>query len=144
MCRKVACFTCFQERRSYWKKAPTSDMAHWFMVRTSERTVWLGMNAVVMDDVRLGEGCVVGALAMVKASTSWPDRSLILGNPATLKGEVSDLMLQHKSEGTALYQDLPADLHVNLKEVEPLSAEPASRVEDFPVFDAWHKRKDLA
>ena len=50
----------------------------------------VGMNAVVMDDVQLGEGCVVGALAMVKASTSWPDRSLIVGNPATRKGDVSD------------------------------------------------------
>tara|TARA_A100001015_G_scaffold22325_1_gene25355 strand:- start:1341 stop:1940 length:600 start_codon:yes stop_codon:yes gene_type:complete len=104
----------------------------------------VGMNAVVMDDVRLGEGCVVGALAMVKASTLWPDRSLIVGNPAILKGEVSDFMLQHKSEGTALYQDLPADAHANLEEVEPLPAEPANRVEDFPVFDAWHKRKDQA
>ena len=101
----------------------------------------VGMNAVVMDDVQLGEGCVVGALAMVKASTTWPDRSLILGNPATCKGEVSDLMLQHKSEGTALYQGLPADAHANLKQVDPLSAEPADRVEDFPVLDAWHKRK---
>ena len=99
------------------------------------------MNAVVMDDVQLGEGCVVGALAMVKASTTWPDRSLILGNPATCKGEVSDLMLQHKSEGTALYQGLPADAHANLEQVDPLSAEPADRVEDFPVLDAWHKRK---
>jgi carbonic anhydrase/acetyltransferase-like protein (isoleucine patch superfamily) len=102
------------------------------------------MNAVVMDDVRLGEGCVVGALAMVKASTSWPDRSLILGNPATRKGDVSDRMLQHKSEGTALYQALPADAHVNMKEVEPMSAEPVNRHEDFPVFEAWHKRKSQA
>jgi|TARA_B100001564_G_C20585018_1_gene645077 carbonic anhydrase/acetyltransferase-like protein (isoleucine patch superfamily) len=101
----------------------------------------VGMNAVVMDDVQLGEGCVVGALAMVKASTTWSNRSLILGNPATRKGDVSDQMLKHKSEGTALYQMLPADAHGHMKEVDPLSAEPANRVEDFPVLEAWHKRK---
>ena len=104
----------------------------------------VGMNAVVMDDVQLGEGCVVGALAMVKASTSWPDRSLIVGNPAIRKGDVSDRMLQHKSEGTALYQALPADAHAHMEEVDPLSAEPADRKEDFPVLDAWHKRKSQA
>ena len=104
----------------------------------------VGMNAVVMDDVVLGEGCVVGALAMVKASTSWPDRSLIVGNPAIRKGDVSDRMLQHKSEGTALYQALPADAHAHMEEVDPLSAEPADRKEDFPVLDAWHKRKSQA
>ena len=104
----------------------------------------VGMNAVVMDDVVLGEGCVVGALAMVKASTSWSDRSLIVGNPATRKGDVSDRMLQHKSEGTALYQALPAEAHAHMKEVDPLSAVPAHRVEDFPVLDAWHKRKSQA
>ena len=104
----------------------------------------VGMNAVVMDDVVLGEGCVVGALAMVKASTSWPDRSLIVGNPATRKGDVSDRMLQHKSEGTALYQALPADARAHMKEVDPLSEAPAHRVEDFPVLDAWHKRKSQA
>ena len=29
----------------------------------------VGMNAVLLDDVALGEGCIVGALAMVKAGT---------------------------------------------------------------------------
>ena len=81
---------------------------------------------------------------MVKASTTWSNRSLILGNPATRKGDVSDQMLKHKSEGTALYQMLPADAHDNMKEVDPLSAEPANRVEDFPALEAWHKRKSQA
>lgn len=104
----------------------------------------VGMNAVVMDDVQLGEGCVVGSLAMVKASTKWPMRSLIVGNPAVRKGDVSDQMLKHKSEGTALYQMLPADARANMKEVDPLSAVPANRLEDFPVLEAWHKRKSQA
>ena len=101
----------------------------------------VGMNAVVLDDAHIGKDSIVGALALVKAKSAFGPRSLILGNPATLNGEVSDLMLQHKSEGTALYQGLPADAHANLKQVDPLSAEPADRVEDFPVLDAWHKRK---
>ena len=52
-------------------------------------------------------------------------------------------MLQHKSEGTALYQALPADAHAHMKEVDALSVVPAHRVEDFPVLDAY-KRKSQA
>ena len=66
---------------------------------------------------------------------------VLIGQPAIRKGDVSDGMLQHKSEGTALYQALPADAHAHMEEVDPLSAEPADRKEDFPVLDAWHKRK---
>ena len=46
----------------------------------------IGMNAVVMDDVNVGEGCIVGALAFLKAQSQWEARSIIVGNPAKVIG----------------------------------------------------------
>ena len=71
----------------------------------------------------------------------WPKRSLVVGNPAILKGQVSDAMLAHKTEGTALYQALPADAREHMEEVEALTSEPDNRIEDFPTFETWQDRK---
>lgn len=101
----------------------------------------VGMNAVLLDDVKLGDESIVGALALVTAKSVWPKRSLVVGNPAILKGQVSDAMLAHKTEGTALYQALPAHAREHMKEVEALTAEPDNRIEDFPTFETWQDRK---
>lgn len=102
----------------------------------------VGMNAVVLDHAEVGNECIVGALALVKARSSWEDRSLIVGNPAQKVGEVSDAMLAHKIEGTALYQALPSDMHEHASEVEPLRTAPENRFEDFPDFETWQERRE--
>ena len=101
----------------------------------------VGMNAVLLDGVVLGTGCIVGALALVQAESVWPDRSLLVGNPAVRKGEVSDAMLAHKREGTALYAALPADMHRSAPECSSLPEDPGNRPEDFPDFETWAARK---
>lgn len=101
----------------------------------------VGMNAVLLDDVVLGAGCIVGALALVGASTTWEERSLIVGNPAKCIRKVSDQMFAHKREGTLLYQALPADMHLHAKEVEALSTGHPDRNGDFPSFETWQKRR---
>src|SRR3954447_21274214 len=50
----------------------------------------VGMNAVIMDNVELGDECVVGALSFIKAEEKFSSRSLIVGNPAKRIREVSD------------------------------------------------------
>jgi phenylacetic acid degradation protein len=40
------------------------------------------MNAVIMDNVILGDECIVGALSFIKADEKFDNRSLIVGNPA--------------------------------------------------------------
>lgn len=84
----------------------------------------IGMNSVIMDDAEIGDESIVGAMAFVKAETKIPKRSLVVGNPAKVIKQVSDEMIAWKTKGTQLYQQLPADCHKSLKEVEPLRAVP--------------------
>ena len=101
----------------------------------------IGMNAVVLDDVRLGKESIVGALTLVKAQSVWEPRSLIVGNPGKCIGLVSDEMIAHKIEGTALYQRLPEEMHATSRIAEPMSAEPENRIAQFPTFETWQARR---
>ncbi|NCX96372.1 MAG: transferase hexapeptide repeat family protein, partial [Chitinophagia bacterium] len=84
------------------------------------RNVLIGMNSVIMDDAIIGDESIVGAMAFVAAKTIIPPRSLVVGNPAKIIKNVSDEMLQWKTLGTALYQQLPAECHNTLTPCEPL------------------------
>jgi phenylacetic acid degradation protein len=93
----------------------------------------IGMNSVIMDDAEIGEECIIGAMTFVKAETKIPARSLVVGNPGKIIKQVSDGMIAWKTAGTKLYQQLPADCHESLEEVEPLRETPKNRPkqEDF-------------
>lgn len=88
------------------------------------RNVLVGMNTVIMDDAEIGDECIVGAMAFVKAESKIPNRSLVVGNPAKVIKQVSDEMIAWKTKGTQLYQQLPTDCHETLKAVEPLREVP--------------------
>ena len=81
------------------------------------RNSLIGMNAVLMDEVEIGEECIVGALTFIKAGEIIPRRSLVAGNPGKIIKEVSDEMILWKSEGTRLYQELPERCFTSLKPV---------------------------
>ena len=51
---------------------------------TIGKNVLVGMNAVIMDDVNIGENSIVGALAFLPANMDIPARSLLVGNPAKI------------------------------------------------------------
>ncbi|UOK42609.1 MULTISPECIES: transferase hexapeptide repeat family protein [Flavobacterium] len=95
----------------------------------------IGMNAVIMDNVELGDECIVGALSFIKADTKIPNRKMVVGNPATIIKDVSDEMIAWKTKGTALYQQLPAECHETLRAVEPLREIPENR----PTQEAFYK-----
>jgi phenylacetic acid degradation protein len=101
----------------------------------------IGMNAVVMDNAVVGSGCIVGALCFVPANMQIPDRQLVVGNPAKIVKDVSDEMLAWKSEGTALYQRLPAAMHASWQEVEPLRELPADRPTQSSILKSWDQIK---
>ena len=104
----------------------------------------VGMNAVVLDDVKIGKESIVGALSLLKAQSHWPERSLIVGNPGKRIGDVSDAMIAHKIEGTSLYQNLPKEMQSLSHEVKPLNEEPENRITDFPEFETWQSRRSKA
>ncbi len=97
------------------------------------RNCLIGMNSVIMDDVEIGDECIVGAMSFVKAESKFKKRQLIVGNPAKAIKEVSDEMIDWKTAGTRLYQQLPKDCHDSLIVVEPLREIPENRPaqEDF-------------
>ena len=82
------------------------------------------MNSVIMDEVELGEECIVGALTFIKAGEKIPRRSLVAGNPGKIIKEVSDDMINWKTEGTRLYQQLPSRCFNGLRPVLPLTVVP--------------------
>ena len=106
------------------------------------KNVLVGMNAVLMDDVEVGENSIIGALCFVPAIMQIPPKSLVVGNPAKIIKEVSDKMIAWKAEGTKLYQQLPTDCYQTLKECEPLRKVEENRpTRQKYSFQTWDDRK---
>ncbi len=101
----------------------------------------VGMNAVIMDHVVLGDECIVGALSFIKEGEKFPKRSLIVGNPAKAIKKVSDEMIAWKTRGTALYQLLPAQCQESLEPCEPDTKRLKTRNKTKTVYETWKKQK---
>ena len=102
------------------------------------RDCMIGMNAVIMDEVVLGEGCIVGALSFIKAGEVFASRSLIVGNPAKKIKDVTDEMLNWKKMGTQLYQNLPEEMRQYWEPCEPQRAIPANRPSQEALYQTWN------
>lgn len=101
----------------------------------------VGMNAVIMDNAVVGSGCVIGALCFVPTGMQIPPRKVVVGNPAKIVKDVSDEMLEWKSSGTQLYQQLPAAMRASWKAVEPLRELPHNRPTQSGVLKNWQETK---
>ena len=101
------------------------------------RNTLVGMNAVVMDDVVIGEECIIGALSFIRAGEQVAPRSLMAGNPAKLIRQVSDEMLQWKTQGTALYQALPDEMRASWEPCDPLSEVEPDRPSQEVLYQTW-------
>jgi carbonic anhydrase/acetyltransferase-like protein (isoleucine patch superfamily) len=99
----------------------------------------IGMNAVVMDNAVIGACSIVGALTFVPQDTIIPERKIAVGNPAKIVKDVSDEMLAWKTQGTELYQSLPAQLHASLQACDPLRELPKDRPLQAPVYQPRKK-----
>jgi phenylacetic acid degradation protein/carnitine operon protein CaiE len=104
---------------------------------TIGRNCLVGINAVIMDHVVLGDKCIVGALTFIKEGEQFSERSLVVGNPSKVIRQVSDDMLQWKTRGTALYQALPKEMHDEWKVCEPLREIPADRPKQDVLYETW-------
>jgi carbonic anhydrase/acetyltransferase-like protein (isoleucine patch superfamily) len=89
----------------------------------------------------LGAECIVGALCFVPAEMKVEPRKVLVGNPAKIIKDVSDEMIEWKTEGTKIYQQLPKDCFNGLKEVEPLREIPADRKVQDSGYKTWKENQ---
>lgn len=106
---------------------------------TIGKNVLVGMNAVIMDNVIIGDECIIGALCFIKAEEIIPPRSLVVGNPGKIIKQVSDDMIQWKTQGTKLYQMLPKECYESLRPCEPLREIPNERPLQETLYETWKK-----
>ena len=108
---------------------------------TIGRNCLVGMNAVIMDNVELGDDCIVGALSFIKADQIIPARSMLVGNPAKIIKQVSDEMIQWKTQGTTIYQQLAADMQKDWMACEPVREAPEQNINHNINFKTWGETK---
>jgi len=101
------------------------------------RNSLIGMNAVVMDNATVGAESIVGALCFVPAEMQIPERKVVVGNPARIVKDVSDEMIAWKTEGTRVYQSLPAKLRESFEPCEPLREVEPDRPVQRTDFMTW-------
>lgn len=103
------------------------------------RYVLVGMNAVVMDGVEVGDYAFIGALAMVKANFIVPARSIMVGVPARILRQLTEEEIGWKRDGDEDYQSLIRRCQASMTRVQPLTEidntdEPRIRVEGAPAL----------
>lgn len=108
---------------------------------TVGRNCLIGMNSVIMDNVELGDDCIVGALSFIKEKERVPPRSLVVGNPGKIIRELTDEMIAWKSKGTELYQRLPKEMFESFKACEPLREVPGDRPRQDVLYETWNNIK---
>jgi len=105
------------------------------------KDVLVGMNAVVMDRVDVGEGSIIGSLCFVPEDMIIPPGMLAVGIPAKIIKEVSAEMKGWKKMGTEIYQRLPKELQNTLKECKPLRSVPKFRRKQEGEYKTWRQEK---
>lgn len=125
----------------YLRKA--AHIGHGAIIHGAEigENCMVGMNAVIMDKVKLGKESIVGALTFIKAESIIPARSLVVGNPHKIIKEVTDEMIGWKTQGTKLYQHLPSEMNKYWKLCEPLRTVPEDRKIQSAGYKPWKESK---
>ena len=101
----------------------------------------VGMNSVIMDDVELGDECIVGALTFINEGEIIPSRSIVAGNPGKIIKQVTDEMIAWKTKGTELYQLLSKEMAEHVQQVEPLREVPANQAPQHYDYKTWKKNR---
>ncbi len=66
----------------------------------------VGMGAIILNHAVIGKDCIVGAGAVVTEGKVFPDHSLIVGCPATVKKEVTAEQLMASAENISTYLEI--------------------------------------
>ena len=85
------------------------------------RGALVGMNAVVMDDVMVGDYAIVAAMAFVPSGFQVPPRTIVAGIPAKITRALKDEEIQWKRDGDQDYQGIIRRCHASFEAVEALT-----------------------
>jgi carbonic anhydrase/acetyltransferase-like protein (isoleucine patch superfamily) len=91
------------------------------------RNSLVGMNAVVMDDAKIGAESIVAASAFVKSKFVCAERSMLVGSPAKVLRQITDEEIKWKTQGSIEYVTLAFRCLKGLREVKPLVTIQADR-----------------
>lgn len=87
----------------------------------------IGMNAVLMDEVVIGEESIVGAMSFVRHGFTCPPRSLVVGAPAKILRHLEHREVDWKKRGTEEYVALAKRSLGGLQPVTPLDRDDFGR-----------------
>lgn len=125
---------------------PAAHMGHGSVLHGGRlgENVLVGMNAVIMDNAEVGAGCIVGALTFIPGEMKIPPRKVVVGSPARIVRDVTDEMLAWKTDGTRVYQELPARMRAGWRPCEPLRDVPADRRTQQQTYQTWKQSRNRA
>ena len=69
----------------------------------------IGMGAVVLDGAVIGDNCLVAAGALVTPGTNVPDGNMVMGSPAKIKRELTEVEINGIRENAEEYISLKND-----------------------------------
>ncbi|OPY59779.1 MAG: 2,3,4,5-tetrahydropyridine-2,6-dicarboxylate N-acetyltransferase [Pelotomaculum sp. PtaU1.Bin035] len=98
---------------------PRSHIGHGAVLHTPKlgEHVLVGMDAIIMDFATIGDGCLIGAGALVPEKMDIPPGKLAVGVPAKVVADISDEMREHLDYATGCYQALVPRYQNSLKQV---------------------------
>lgn len=99
---------------------PRSHIGHGSILHTPKlgEHVLVGMGAIIMDWAEIGDGCCIGAGALITERASIPPNKLVLGAPAKVVSDISDSMRQFLEAATGFYIALSPRCLEGMKEIK--------------------------
>jgi carbonic anhydrase/acetyltransferase-like protein (isoleucine patch superfamily) len=67
--------------------------------------VVVSMGAIILHDVEIGEGSLIGAGCVIREKTKIPPRSFVVGVPGEVKGQVADNQSYWQTESPRIYRE---------------------------------------
>lgn len=87
---------------------PNSHIGHGSILHTVTLGdhVTVGMGSIMLDGVKVGDGCLIAAGSLLTSNLEIPAGQIVMGTPAKVVGPVSEEKSKQLRWGTGLYQEL--------------------------------------
>jgi len=77
----------------------------------------IGIQAVILNDAKIGRNCIVGAGALVTSGKEFPDGSMIMGSPAKAVKQLTPEQIEHVQRGAQHYIDNAVRFKAELEKI---------------------------